>query len=354
MSEKLTLLVNGGIEYYGTRISVLDGKSQGLFSMPQPILVNKVDEITRVEGVKSAYATIGIMKDSDATMTIGTPPMITAADVAINKDETFELKYKDGRAITAEDRNVAVLGSDLANTDHKHVGDTITLKGREFTVVGILEKTLTAPDNSVSIALADAQELYFNDIPVAFRAGIKASQIANGITVFVKDGFNADQVTEKINQQVGDVKAFAPDEFKKTIKNSMAIFNVIILGSALVAVLVGGFSIINTMSMAIIERTKEIGIKKAIGASNKSIISEIVVEAALMGLIGGVFGTVLGSVTVLGINAVTRRTGQVVFLTTPRLAIASIIFAVFIGAVAGLYPAWYASRLHPIKALRSE
>lgn len=354
MSEKLTKLVNGGIDYYATRISVLDSKSQGLFSMPTPLATTKIPEILKVEGVKSAYPTIGILKDSEVTMTFGTPPMISATDVAAAKDETFIINFSSGRDIRVNERGVAVLGVDLAKSAKKQVGDTIDLRGRDFKVIGIMEKTFTAPDNSASIPLADAQELYYEDIPATFRGNVNKYQLANGITVFVKPGYDPAKVTAAINNQVKDVKAYAPDEFKKQIENSMAIFNVIIMGSALVAVIVGSFSIINTISMSIIERTREIGIKKAIGASNRRIIREVVKESALMGLFGGLVGTLLGWLTVRLINMATESSGQVVFLATERLLIGSIVFAVLIGAVAGLYPAWYAARLDPLKALRSE
>lgn len=354
MSEKLTLLVNGGIDYYSTRISVLDGESQGLFTMPTPMSTTKIPDILKVEGVRSAYPTVGILKDSEVSMSLGTPPMISGTDLAAAKDETFKIYFSSGRDIQEGDRGVAVLGIDLAKSAKKKVGDTISLRGRDFKVIGIMEKTFTAPDNSAAVALADAQELYYEDIPVAFRSNVNKYELANSINVFVKEGFDPAKVTEAINAQVADVKAYAPDEFKKQIEDSMAIFNVIIMGSALVAVLVGGFSIINTMSMAIIERTREIGIKKAIGASNKRVIREVVQESALMGVLGGAVGTALGYLTVRLINAATESSGQIVFLATTRLLVGSIIFAVIIGAVAGLYPAWYAARLDPIKALRSE
>lgn len=354
MSEKLTRLVNGGIDYYSGRITVLDGKSQGMFN-PLPISVSKTEAIKKVAGVKATYPTLGILKDPNASaMSLGTPPMITGVLPEADKDETFKINYSSGRAIKSGERGLAELGIDLASNTKKKVGDTIRLRNRDFTVVGIMEKTFTAPDNSAGVAFKDAQEMFFEDIPVAFRANMNKYDLANGIQVFVKKGYDSNAVTAAINAQVQDIKAYAPDEFKKQIQNTMAIFNVITLGSASVAAIVGGFSIINTMSMSIIERTKEIGVKKAIGASNKRILREIITESALMGMLGGLIGTLVGWGAVRGINAASAHSGQVVFLTTPRLVIGAMLFAVIIGAIAGLYPAWYALRLNPIKALRSE
>jgi putative ABC transport system permease protein len=221
-------------------------------------------------------------------------------------------------------------------------------------VVGILDKTFTAPDNMAIVNLGDAQEFYYEDIPAAYREGVKKEDLTTQIEVFVKDGFDPEEVVKKINEGIRDVHAFSPSAFREQIANSTAIFNLIVLGSAIIALIVGSFSVINTMIMAVTERIREIGIKKAIGASNLRIMREFVLEAAIMGLIGGLLGLMLGYGTVRIINALTEPSGQVVFLTTPRLAIGSVAFATFLGAAAGLYPAWFASRLNPIEALRNE
>jgi putative ABC transport system permease protein len=234
------------------------------------------------------------------------------------------------------------------------IGDTINLKGQKFEVVGIYEKTFSAPDNSISVNLPDAQEMYLETLPAAFRSALKKEDIATSFIVLTKTGFDPNKVTEEINAKIKDVKALAPDEFKKQIASSVQIFNLIIFAVGLIALIVGSFSVINTMIMSVTERIREIGIKKAIGASNFRILREFVLEAAVMGLLGGLIGLLLGWGTVRLINFITAPSGQIIFLTTPRLAIGSVVFSTFLGAFAGLYPAWYASRLNPIQALRSE
>jgi putative ABC transport system permease protein len=341
MSEKLNLLIEGGLKYYESRIIVQE--SSALFSFQtNPVSVSKIDEIKTIEGVKSAYPIVTVVKDTDgaSAVSFGPPPMI--------------ITYASGRAIKKSDNKKVVLGVDLAKNMDSKVGDTIKLRKKDFEVVGILEKTFTAPDSMAIVNLPDAQEIFYEDIPAAYRQGVKKEDLATSIEVFVKDGFDPEKVVKKINAGVKDVVALSPKEFKKQVADSTAIFNLIILGSALIALIVGSFSIINTMTMSVTERIKEIGIKKAIGASNFRIMREFLLEAAIVGFIGGLVGLGLGYGAVKIINVITEPSGLIIFLTTPRLAIGSVVFATILGAFAGLYPAWFASRLNPIEALRIE
>ena len=112
---------------------------------------------------------------------------------------------------------------------------------------------------------------------------------------------------------------------------------------------------INTMIMAISERPREIGLKKAVGAGDFDILAEIVIDAGLVGGLGGLAGLGLGWGTTLLINTITTHLENLhVLEVTPRLAIGAIIFTILLGMFAGLYPAWRASRLDPVVALRTE
>jgi putative ABC transport system permease protein len=132
----------------------------------------------------------------------------------------------------------------------------------------------------------------------------------------------------------------------------MAIFNAIIIGVALISLVVGGLSVINTMAMSVAERTREIGIKRAIGGSRGRIVRELLAESGAIGLLGGLLGLGLGTLVVVVANEAGRASGTVLFQMTPQTAIFAVGFSTILGTVAGLIPAWNASRLDPVDALR--
>jgi putative ABC transport system permease protein len=108
------------------------------------------------------------------------------------------------------------------------------------------------------------------------------------------------------------------------------------------------------MTMSVMERTREIGIRKAIGASSGQIMRQFVAEAGVMGLLGGLVGLGLGWLIATGLNAASAGSGEQLFLVTPQLAIGSVTFALVLGVVSGLYPAYHAASLNPVQALRYE
>jgi putative ABC transport system permease protein len=143
-------------------------------------------------------------------------------------------------------------------------------------------------------------------------------------------------------------------EFDEVIGSSTAIFNAIIIGVAVISLVVGGLSVINTMAMSVAERTREIGIKRAIGGSRGRIIRELVAEAAVIGLIGGLVGLALGAIVVVVANEMGRASGNVLFDLTPATAAFAVGFSTILGMLAGIIPAWTAARLDPVSALRYE
>ena len=136
--------------------------------------------------------------------------------------------------------------------------------------------------------------------------------------------------------------------------NSTKLLNSIIFGVAVISLLVGGLSVVNTMTMSVFERTREIGIRKAIGASHRQIVGQFLGESATIGFLGGVAGLALGWLTTLALNAAGNQAGTALFLLTSRLALGAVLFALLLGVVSGLYPSWHAARLNPVAALRYE
>jgi putative ABC transport system permease protein len=133
-----------------------------------------------------------------------------------------------------------------------------------------------------------------------------------------------------------------------------SVFSAVLFGIALLSLAVGGLSTVNTMAMSVAERTREIGIKRAIGASRWRIRREIVAESAAIGLISGLLGLAIGAALTYLFNDMGRSSGNVLFLLTPQTAFTAIGFSTGLGALAGFVPAFGASRLDPVTALRYE
>jgi len=170
--------------------------------------------------------------------------------------------------------------------------------------------------------------------------------------VFGTPGTDLDALARRINSEVKDVKAVGPTELVQAFQAGAAIFTAITTGSALLALVVGGLSIINTMSMAVIERFREIGLKKAVGARTGHILREFLFESAAIGTVGGGLGLLLGWALTVAINAATASSNLSLFLLTPRLVVVAAVFSIGLGALSGIIPALRAARLDPVTALR--
>ncbi len=191
-------------------------------------------------------------------------------------------------------------------------------------------------------------------LPPALRGFIQDGVLTNFIEVFGSDATDLDDLARRISDEVPGVKAQPPSELVRQFQSFAAIFSAITIGSALLALVVGGLSVINTMIMAVTERVREIGLKKAVGAHTGHILREYLLEASVIGLVGGTVGVVLGWALTTGINAATAGSNLSLFLLTPRLAALAFLFAAGLGAAAGFLPALRAGRLDPVRALRSQ
>ena len=358
MANKIGALVEGGSTYYEDKIIVSDSSNPSFGFGFTPMSIGTASAVQAIPGVAVAVPEVSMLLDPDVTGGgFGLPDFIAGSVVGADEGrESFELKAAQGRLGTVEDEgsNVVVLGADLARKFKKQPGDMMEMRGHQFTVIGVLEPTLTAPDTTAWLPLEAAQRLLAENAPLVVRQGLGADQMATQIVVYPEDGTDIAALAEAIEEQIEQVQTLTGDEFDEQIGSATAIFNAIILGVALISLVVGGLSVINTMAMSVAERTREIGIKRAIGASRARIMREIVSEAGLIGLIGGIIGLILGTVVVLIANEAGRSSGTILFQLTINTAIFAPVFATVLGMLAGLMPAWNAARLDPVQALRYE
>ncbi|HVS50200.1 MAG TPA: ABC transporter permease [Candidatus Dormibacteraeota bacterium] len=366
LAENFNALLDGGVTYFGSNIQVGPPDGQSASLLP----ISKIDEIKQIDGVAAAFASYGFSaKPGQITaVSFGIPDTIVAGDPAENNWAALKTTFAQGHQLDASSTGQVVLGSTIDKEFAKKIGDTIDLPvkpsdakpdfvNHAFTVVGILNPTRTAPDTFAYINVADGQTLLKDSLPVAIRDQIDVSKITEAINVYGKPGTSLsdlDKIADRINAQVPGVKAVRPSQLVNSFKSGGAIFTAITTAAALLALIIGGLSVVNTMFMAVAERVREIGLKKAVGATTFNIMGEFLVEATLIGIVGGVVGYGLGALITIIANATTPPGQSTLFLVTPNLTILAIGFATVLGAVAGVLPAWRAARLDPVTALRNE
>lgn len=352
IAEKLNVLVDGGVKYYKDKVTV---STEGGNFVLSPMQLSKKSEIEKVEGVKAVFGeTYSTLEKNLEAVNFGPPASIVSQESGGAEFESFELYISKGRELKDGDNFKVVLGSDLVKKLDAEVGKNVKLRDQDYEVVGIYEKTFSTPDTAAFIPFKNGQDLMLADQPEVIRNNMKASDLVYDFVVYPKDGVNPDELAKKIKSEVKGVTAIGPKAFQDQIASTVKIFTSIIYGIGAISLLVGSLSIINTMTMSISERTKEIGIKKAVGAKPRSIMAEYLTEAGIIGLMGGLLGVGLGYFITNTINAALEKSGDKVFLLSPRLAIGSLIFSLVLGVVAGIYPAYYAVKINIVKALREE
>lgn len=338
MSEYFNSLIDNAIIQAGSNIAI-SPKGGDLQAVLTP---NDLRKIERVAGVKyvlpAAFDTLGEL----GAVQLSTPELVWGEVPELAQYDFPIARLARGRWLQRGDVYQTVVGSKIASKRNLDLGGTITYRERDFTIVGILKDTQSTPDVLMVVPLDVLRRL------------LKAPDLIMATSVVPDNPREVEDLATRIRSAVDTVNVTSPSELVDMARVQNAVFNAILLGGALMAVLVGGLAVINTMIMSVSERTQEIGLKKAIGASDMDIIREYVTEAIVIGFLGGIVGFMLGSGLAALLNTTVAQAmgSSNIFTVTPRLAVIALAFAVGLGALAGFYPALKAARLDPVKALR--
>ncbi len=252
---------------------------------------------------------------------------------------------------------VAVIGSEAATemygTTHA-VGETFSLNGYTITVVGVLEAVGSSAsgsnDNQILIPFTLAQRLSnqtsISSFYVSAASSAQVEQAQAAVESYLEKAFE-NYNTRSFGTQYS---VFNQTEMLSTLSETTNTLTLMLGGIAAISLLVGGIGIMNIMLVSVSERTREIGIRKAIGAARGNILTQFLIESLVVSLMGGLLGLAISVVAVKALAPVLQMT-----LTIPvNVAWMAIGFSVFIGVVFGMYPANKASKLRPIEALHYE
>jgi len=256
---------------------------------------------------------------------------------------------------------VAVIGSEVAATlfpDSNPVGQTIRMGNTILLTIGVLKSKGEMPgsvDSNIIIPLTAMQQV------VAQSQTSRGEKVVASIALTVTDKDKATVVADKIESLLrsrhrlsataeNDFRISSTEELAATVSETMQTMTLLLGAIAAISLLVGGIGVMNIMLVSVLERTREIGIRMALGARERDIWTQFILEAASLTFTGGIIGIAVGWVA----SYIIGRTGTVPTLVSADIVILAVSVSVGIGLFFGFYPAWNASRLNPIEALRAE
>ena len=234
-----------------------------------------------------------------------------------------------------------------------HVGDTLYISDIKFEVVGTAARIGNRQDDTqVYIPVDTAKELFKDPGYALIYAFTKKGFETSAVAEFVKDRMRRDR---GLKEGLEDFTVSTAEQLMQVVGDVLLIVQTIVIGIAAISLVVGGIGIMNTMYTSVLERTREIGIMKAIGARNGDIATIFLLESGLLGIIGGVIGIAIGVAVGTGIEYVAQQ-NNIAFTASfsPILIAGALLFSFIVGALSGLLPAMKASSLKPIEALRYE
>jgi len=274
--------------------------------------------------------------------------------------EAQSYKIESGRSLEKSDRFKVVVGFEYTQKGlfdrAVELGDSLLIFNQEFKVVGILERIGSPPDDQSLL-------IPFDTFGEVFKTGDEVGLIVAQVQPGEDTSAVGDEITKELRKSRGlkegeeDFSVQTPEQLSAAFTTILDIVQVVLVGIAAISLLVGGVGIMNTMYTAVLQRTKEIGVMKALGAKNSHVLTLFVVESGFYGLGGGLIGVILGIGFAKLVGVIFVAVVGPAFLSVEinyLLVVGTLIFSFVIGCLSGLAPARRASQLNPVQSLRYE
>jgi putative ABC transport system permease protein len=363
MAERIVRFIEGGDRFVLGQISVA-GRGMGMgagFTAGGMLPAASIKAIAGLPGVSGVQAQVMLpLNPSTSQFMTLTQELVLGVDLTVPTPNRHypALPVAEGRNLVPGDRRVAVVGAAFAASHGLRVGDRLPLEGEPFEVVGVLQRTLTAPDRFVVMSIEDARQQWIakdrllRTVIASGVAAINAADLNTGAAVGWRNGEDPDAVAHRIAERVSGVNVQIPSELSRLLRSSTAFFSALLVGIGALAFVIGGLSLANTVAAAVFERIRDFGVKRALGASDLQLGGEVLGEALAVTLTGGVVGVALAIALGVAVDGWVARTGQQLFLFSARLLGGALAFSVLLGAAAAAYATLRVVRLSPAEAIR--
>lgn len=331
-------------------------------SVSNPLTISDKEAVSKVKGVNQVAGRLIKTTKAEFKKEIKYPYVASLPDGDSDNERDLVLEansyeVESGRLLKKGDRYKVLIGHQFTEDYFDHsleLRDKIILQGQDFEVVGILKKTGN-PQQDISFVLPES----------SLREILDLDDEYDMIAVQVEPGEEVDVVGERVKKELRksrnveegkeDFTVETPGSIIATLNTILLIVQGVLVGIASISLLVGGIGIMNTMYTAVLERTKEIGIMKALGARRNRILLLFLIESGFLGLVGGLIGVTLGMVTGKLVELIAFQIYGTYLIQASfsfLLIGGALFFAFFVGTVSGLLPAKQAAELRPVDALR--